>query len=176
MKTACLGWGSLIWKPGDLPVIEPWRTDGPALPVEFCRVGDGGELSTALCFDAPNSAVLWTLLTFDSLALAIQALRHREGIPDERSGGVGSLQVDASSTGTLGAWARRNGLDAVIWTDLPPRIDDIEGRVPSQAAAIAYLRSLSGETLAHARSYIEAVPAQIDTPHRRAIAAELGWR
>jgi hypothetical protein len=60
--------------------------------------------------------------------------------------------------------------------DLPPRIDDIEGRVPSQAAAIAYLRSLSGETLAHARSYIEAVPAQIDTPHRRAIAAELGWR
>ncbi|MDU1189996.1 MAG: hypothetical protein E6990_18890 [Enterobacter sp.] len=52
MKIACLGWGSLIWKSGALPVAGEWQTDGPSLPVEFCRVSDGGELATAICMNA----------------------------------------------------------------------------------------------------------------------------
>ncbi|EPS4428457.1 acyl-ACP desaturase [Enterobacter hormaechei] len=41
--------------------------------------------------------------------------------------------------------------------------------------AIAYLDGLSGETRSHARDYICRVPAQLDTPYRRAIKEVLGW-
>ncbi|WP_244555204.1 hypothetical protein [Pantoea eucrina] len=88
MKIACLAWGSLIWKPGELPVAGEWHADGPALPVEFCRIGDGGELATALCMNAAPVNVYWAVLASVSLPEAVAALRLREAIPDEREDGV----------------------------------------------------------------------------------------
>lgn len=39
MKIACLGWGSLIWNPGDLKIkTEDWFSGGPILPIEFVRI------------------------------------------------------------------------------------------------------------------------------------------
>lgn len=72
-------------------------------------------------------------------------------------------------------WAKERGIDAIIWTALPPRINGIEGRIPSLDDALEYLGSLSGDTLDHARTYFEKVPEQIDTPYRRAIKRQLGW-
>jgi len=91
VKIACLAWGSLIWKPGELPVAGEWHADGPALPVEFCRIGDGGELATALCMNAAPVNVYWAVLASVSLPEAVAALRLREAIPDEREDGVGIL-------------------------------------------------------------------------------------
>lgn len=62
MVVACLGWGSLIWKPGSLSLASDWFTDGPELPIEFSWVSDGGELATAICLNAPPCQVLWALL------------------------------------------------------------------------------------------------------------------
>lgn len=176
MKIACLGWGSLVWKPDDLPVSGKWHENGPWLPLEFCRVGDGGELATALCANAQACQALWTSLEVTELGLAVEALRRREAVPDDRCDGIGSLVVDASTEGVIGQWAREQGLDAVVWTDLPPRIDRIEGRIPSPQKALQYLQGLEGETLEHARHYVTSVPAQIDTAYRRLIAQQLGWR
>ena len=66
------------------------------------------------------------------------------------------------------------GIEAIIWTGLPPSASQ-EGRVPAVDEAIAYLDGLSGETRSHARDYICRVPAQLDTPYRRAIKEVLGW-
>ncbi|WP_263263953.1 hypothetical protein [Pseudomonas sp. RIT-PI-S] len=175
MKIVCLGWGSLIWKPDGLPVASPWYADGPELPVEFCRVGDNGELATALCIDAAPVPVLWSWLTAPSVEEASMALKRREAIPAERHDGVGSLRVAEHTNGLVGRWARAKGIEAVIWTALPPRIDGIEGRVPRLGDALDYLASLTGDVREHARSYVEAVPPQIDTEYRRQIAARLGW-
>ena len=175
MKIACLGWGSLIWKYGPLPVAGEWQPDGPSLPVEFCRVSDGGELATALCMNAPAVPVLWAWLSVNSLSQACDALCKREAIPQSRCDGIGSLLIAGRSTGVLSTWAAEKGIDALIWTGLPPRSASLEGRVPTVDEAIAYLDSLSGETRTHAQDYFRRVPAQISTPYRRAISDVLGW-
>ncbi|VYT66837.1 hypothetical protein [Metakosakonia massiliensis] len=175
MKIACLGWGSLIWKSGSLPVAGEWRHDGPSLPVEFCRVSDGGELATVLCMNAPAVPVMWAWLSETQLDLACRALRQREAIPDERCDDIGSLLVTGRPTGVIASWAAQRGIEAVIWTDLPPASASIEGRVPALDEAVAYLNGLTGEAREHARDYISRVPAQIDTPYRRAIGETLGW-
>jgi len=33
-----LGWGSLIWSPGELKTVGDWSLDGPTLPIEFSRI------------------------------------------------------------------------------------------------------------------------------------------
>jgi hypothetical protein len=47
--------------------------------------------------------------------------------------------------------------------------------IPTLPQAIDYLQQLEGEEAEHARAYIMQVPAQIDTPYRRAITARFGW-
>ena len=175
MLIACLGWGSLIWKADELPLASEWFIDGPALPIEFARVGDGGELATSLCINATPCKVLWAVLDVQSVEAACEALRQREQIPHSREDGVGVYIAGSSHLGLLAEWALPRQLDAVIWTALPPRIHGVEGRTPSVDDAIAYLDSLSGETLDHARDYIRQVPAQIDTPYRRQISRQPGW-
>lgn len=176
MVIACLGWGSLIWKPDTLPLASEWFMDGPVLPIEFARVSDNGDLTTAICANAPGCTVLWAILDLDNLDEAREALRIREGVPRDREDGIGSFVVGKTVAGVIAEWAIPRQLDAVIWTGLPPRFGGIEGLVPAAEDAIAYLGGLSGEEREHARVYIKKVPAQIDTPCRREIMTSLGWQ
>lgn len=176
MKIACLGWGSLIWKPGALPVASQWHHDGPAVPIEFVRIADGGELSTAICLNARPVPVFWAWLNTASLESACRALRIREGIPDSRVDGVGMMTVTESSAGPLATWAQAKGIEGLIWTDLPARMAHVEGQIPTLDDARHYLQNLTGETREHAFHYIEQVPAQIDTAYRRALADLTGWQ
>ncbi len=175
MKIACLGWGSLIWKPGELPLASQWHPDGPVMPVEFSRVGDGGELATAVCMNAPLVEVYWALLDADSIQQATVSLREREQIPVSREDGVGSYILSSKPTGMLAGWAAEKKLDAVIWTALPPRFNGVEGRIPCVEDVLAYLSSLEGEKRKHAQEYMKNAPAEFDTPYRKAIRERLGW-
>lgn len=175
MKIACLGWGSLIWKPEALPLASEWFKDGPALPIEFSRVGDGGELATAVCMNAPLTHVFWAMLNADTLHHAVSALREREQIPVSRSDGVGVMVFNSTSAGPLAEWATEKQLDAVIWTALPPRIDSLEGRVPCVKEVLDYLATLEGEKRQHAQDYLRRVPTEFETPYRQAIRKSLGW-
>ncbi|HFZ8995952.1 TPA: hypothetical protein ACIPUI_003114 [Citrobacter freundii] len=175
MKIACLGWGSLIWKPDVLPLAGEWRQDGPFMPIEFSRVGDGGELATAICMNAPLVQVYWSLLAAEDVRIAASLLREREQIPADRVDGVGSLVLKSRPTGPLAEWAMEKKLDAVIWTALPPRIDGIEGRIPCAADVVNYLDSLQGEKRVHAQEYMRKVPAVFNTPYRKIIRMLPGW-
>lgn len=145
------------------------------MPVEFSRVGDGGELATAICMNAPLIQVWWALLDTETVQHSTSLLREREQIPADRDDGVGSLILNSRPTGALAEWAAEKKLDAVIWTALPPRYNGIEGRIPCAEDAITYLRTLEGEKRAHAQDYIKKVPAEFNTPYRKAIRDRLGW-
>lgn len=175
MNIACLGWGSLVWKQGQLDVKGDWKLDGPRVPVEFCRVSDGGELATAICLNAAPVTVLWSWLNTDNLASAIEMLRLREGIPADRADGIGWLTLSERPVGDLAKWAQEKGIESVIWTGLPAKSLAAEGRVPTVEEAIGYLSQLEGETRHHAKRYIEQVPAQIDTAYRKEIVRQLNW-
>jgi hypothetical protein len=178
MRIACLAWGSLVWKWAPLRLASSWQEDGPSLPIEFAREGDGGELATALCVGVSDVPCLWALLHETELRAACEQLRVREEIPAERRDGIGCVpMLDAAGPydARIAAWAEAHDVDAVVWTALPPRSKGMEGRMPTAEEAIAYLQSLQGDVLAHARDYICRVPRAITTDYRVAIERQLGW-
>lgn len=178
MKIACLGWGSLIWKAAELPISSDWFADGPWLPIEFAREGDSGELATVLCEGVAEVRALWACLAVATLDEAREALREREGVPKEQPECIGSWPNGPQSPfqQRIGIWAREQGLDAVVWTALPPRSGGLNQRMPTVEAALDYLRKLDHDRQAHARDYIRRTPAAIDTPYRRVIADTFNWQ
>ena len=78
MKIACLGWGSLIWRPGNLLIQREWFNDGPLLPVEFVRKSDNGRLTLVITETAKPVRTLWALMTTYNLDEAKESLRKRQ--------------------------------------------------------------------------------------------------
>lgn len=181
MLIACLGWGAPVWDPGDLPRRGPWFTDGPFVPLEFARQAKDGPLTLALVPERPQVRSLWTILATAGLDAACQALAEREQIPARNLRehiGVwtrDSFHPSDALFQRIEAWAQPLGLDAVIWTSLPPCFAGEEGRVPSPWEAVAYLDQLAGEGRRRAEEYVRRTPRQIDTDIRRYIELKLGW-
>jgi hypothetical protein len=179
MTVACLGWGSLIWDPRTLPVTGGWRSDGPALPVEFARQSQNGRITLVIVANANPIPVLWTVLNVATLALGRAALGQREGIPERRwndliadwSAGTPSRFAHADA---IGEWARARHFSAAVWTALGPRFGDADV-MPDCAQVIAHLRALPADTQKLAEKYIRCAPAQIRTACRAAIEDALGW-
>ena len=175
----CLGWGSLIWCPRDLPRVGGWHRDGPNLPVEFARQSRNGRITLVIERDADPVPVLWTELRVDSVGDARRVLADREDVCLTRypqSIGHWSL-ADASrhhEPADIGEWARAKGVDAVVWTALKPRFND-KLITPSCAQVVGRMRSLEGPRRTKAEEYVRKAPPQIKTAYRKAIELELGW-
>jgi hypothetical protein len=170
MKIACIGWGSLIRCPGELPIKGKWQTDGPLLPVEFARQSDNGRITLVITRGAKPVQTLWILLDSPNIDEAKEALRKREettllNIKSMKKGDpLNSDEVEKPISEWLNS---KPELDAVIWTGLPPKL-------PTKGV-IEYLHGLENGTLIAAETYIRNTPKQIDTEYRRAIEKEFGW-
>lgn len=175
MKIACLGWGSLIWDPRNLPVEREWFENGPKLRIEFARQSKDGRLTLVIEPSSPEVPCLWAVMTVNSVADAHRALVEREGT-SRKYIATWSLGEEApKSIPSLPDWAAAHDIKGVVWTALPPKFNDVE-ITPTQSEAIKYLDSLTGETRSKAQEYITRAPRQIDTPYRRQIAVELRWQ
>jgi hypothetical protein len=178
MTIACLGWGSLIWNIGALPIQREWFKDGPFAPVEFSRQSSDGRMTLIIDPNASPVRLLWAHMLSVDLASAKRALRDREGITaKEWESTIGSWQRGEpapASIPELARWADAHGLDAAIWTALEPKFDNRDVS-PSADQVIQYLRKLTGTARDSAKQYIERAPRQIDTEYRRRIEADLGW-
>lgn len=175
---ACLGWGSLVWNPRDLPIRRAWFEDGPLIRVEFSR--ESGDKRITLVLDAAGSVVrsLWTIMDTSDIAEAREQLRAREGVSKENlNKHIGCWSLGKESPDhvfDLQSWAEGNGIGHVIWTALPPKIGTSAAR-PDEDQVIQHLKSLVGTARDNAERYVRRAPRQIDTAYRRRIESELGW-
>lgn len=179
MLIACLGWGSLVWDPRELPVHGKWFEDGPLLPIEFARQSKDGRLTLVLVSAyASKVRSLWTLFSLDTLPKAREALRLRESVleqnRDSHIAGWSTGAPDPPHFPEIALWARSQNIDAVVWTSLPPKFGD-ELRAPTLAEATTHLRELPHEQRRNAERYIRMTPRQIDTPYRRRFESDFGW-
>lgn len=177
-RILCLGWGSLIWSPRNLPVATAWYEDGPRAPVEFLRESSGGRLTLVLHEKGTEVRLRWAALGTTELDHAWEELRAREGVSPDRPEWVGLWRPGEPSPARvpgLAAWARRRDADAVLWTALPARFGGVEGAAPGVNEAVSFLRERSREGSAAAREYVERAPPQTDTRYRRRFERELGW-
>jgi len=184
---AILGWGSLLW---DLENLTPhvrgaWQMrGGPALPMEFTRISPKRKMGLVVCLDAEHGVECPTHAISsvrDSIAGAIDDLARRERAPLERIGAVclATGHRNGSSAQVIGLvaeWCARTGRQGAVWTDLEPNFAVHRGEGFTIARALAYLRTLTGESLDEAVRYIENAPAATDTPLRRALTGEDWWQ
>jgi hypothetical protein len=182
---ACIGWGSLIWDPRDLPMRGTWQDDGPLLPVEFARESGAqanqreDKITLVICPGTPRLRTCWTLLDVPDLTTARQRLAGREGIAKRWETDIGYWAYGGNAgagpeVATIGAWATSNGLAAVVWTNLPCKFDGKETK-PTGEQVVAFLRDLDVDKRRLAEAYVRRAPSAIDTPYRRMIAEQLGW-
>jgi hypothetical protein len=171
----CLGWGSLIWDPKDLPIQKQWFSDGPFIKVEFTRQSRDGRITLVLNPDACPVRALWAVMDATDLGQAKEALRKRE---KSNSSSIASWSTGDAAPALvldLTEWARTRGVQSVIWTALPSRFRETDGLAPTADEVVTYLKALTGQTREDAERYIRRAPLQIDTVYRRRIEGALYW-
>jgi len=178
ITVACLGWGSLVWDPRELPIQRTWFEDGPLICIEFARQSSDGRITLVLEASAAPVRSLWAIMNATDIGAAREALRAREGIPKSNAEKhIGSWSVGDEPPKMilhLDSWAKARGIHHVIWTDLPPKFGGLE-TTPTEEQIISYLSSLVGAKRDNAERYIRRTPKQIDTIYRCRIEAVLHW-
>lgn len=182
MKIACLGWGSLIWKPENLLIRREWFQDGHILPIEFTRQSKDGRLTLVITPNASQVRTLWAIMATTNLNDAKISLQIREGIGEKRlEMSIGSISKEVQNENEnptnqlIRTWMGHMSLDAVIWTNLSPKFNNEDGRIPTKQEAITYLEGLDINKRDHAEQYIRTAPRQIDTDFRRDFEKRWNW-
>lgn len=176
---ACLGWGSLVWDPRELPIQRKWFDDGPLVQVEFARQSMDGRITLVLERSAIPVRSFWSIMDLSDISNARNALQSREGISNKNSNNIGSWSVGEALPEMiigLSEWANARGVDSVVWTALPSKFGEGKTKgAPTEAEVVAYLSQLTGSKRDVAERYIRFTPKQIDTAYRRRIESELHW-
>jgi hypothetical protein len=181
LAIGCLGWGSLVWDPRDLPLRSAWFEDGPSLPIEFARQSANGRITLVICGIEHRVPTCWSLLKVVDLTSAKAAFAVREGIKKRHiQQHVGFCEAASGRTHgaeaeTIAHWARGKNLDAVLWANLPIGFIGRRGRIPPAEEILDYLRRLPPVPRILAEEYIRRTPPQVETRYRRRIEQELGW-
>ena len=187
MKTAILGWGSLLWQPKDLQFDKEigWSENGPMLPIEFARISKDGRLTLVITKDVKEVKTYFAISSYESEEEAVLNLAIREGCGREQIGSYDKSKKNFSKEvffeNNILKWIKNTGIDVVIWTNLGEKWevknDDgevIDTIVPDER--VDYLKNLKNHKRALAEEYIRRTPTQIDTHYRSLIEKELDWK
>ena len=180
MKTAILGWGSLLWQPKDLQFDEEigWSENGPFLPIEFARISNDGRLTLVITAAGTEVKTYFAISSYENLEEAVLNLAVREG---SGRGQIGSydksnkiFSKEVFFKNNIVGWINNTDIDAVIWTNLGEKWD-VKNENGETIERMDYLKNLGGNKSALAEEYIRRAPIQIKTHYRNLIEQELGW-
>lgn len=185
MAVAVIGWGSLIWCPGNLRIKARWRPDGPTLPIEFARISRDRRLTLVILPGAREQPTYWALSEFQNRDDARQNLKERERSKLSHIHWLTAQhhhpEVPLLVVQRVRDWlALQKGVDAAIWTGLTTNWKEKRGRDFTPADAEHYLKELESErdraatAYERAREYLENTPSLIQTNVRRAMQKK-GW-
>jgi len=186
LNIAVVGWGSLIWCPGNLRVRTRWRSDGPLLPIEFARISQDDRLTLVIHPDAPDQPTYWALSEFTTLKDARDNLKSREksktsDIHHVLRDGTASAEASPGVVERITQWIEQHAdVEAVIWTGLPSNWSEKRGCPFSPEDAVNFLLALEAArdrakaAYDRAREYVTNTPPVVDTVVRKAMRAR-GW-
>lgn len=115
---------------------------------------------------------------------AVDNLREVEGIPAFSKDKIGYVNLQSGEQRSsvvvdiadeIRRWAYMKKVEAVIWTDLPPKFEEETGTEFTEENVISYLNNLPDDSKKKAEEYIRRAPRQIRTGFRSAIENKLGW-
>ena len=184
-KIAVLGWGSLIWDPRTEfdRHLTGWRTGGPWLPLEFCRISESRKKALTLVIDTSLGTEVETLYALSTRSEphdVVCDLRCREGTTTRNIGYINLSTGDARGRDkkvveTIGSWARENEIPFVVWTDLPANFPE---RQPDRfrEAALSHLKTLDAGALQKAVEYLLKAPKPIATGFREFLSKDDWFR
>lgn len=181
MRIAVLGWGSLIWNPGQMSLASDWEADGPLLPIEFARESSDGRITLVLVEGVKQSPALWAYLGSETLDNAKSQLARREGISEANI--KYSIGYWESSTGNshgvctqeISKWASEKGLDGVVWTNLKYGFKSSRDKIPELDEIIEHFQTLTQAARNVAEEYVRKTPIQVRTGFRSSLESKLGW-
>ena len=179
MKIAILGWGSLIYRPGDMLLEGNWQPGGPVLKIEFSRISSDGRLT--LVIDPQHGSDVVTLYVKSGRTDAEDAicdLMIREGTTKSNIGVCNKegaqIENHPDVETKIRAWLNTAGFDTAIWTDLNSNYRTKQNCEFSIDDAFNYLESLPPICKANARDYILKAPTQTETALRVHLKQK-GW-
>ena len=176
MKIACIGWGSLVWRPDTLLIQREWFLDGPFLPIEYVRQSNDGRLTLVIDNTAKPVRTLWALMATNDLIKAKKSLQIRERTSKENIASITYLEETSDNIKiAIKDWLISLKIDAAIWTNLPPKFNNEESKIPTIEEVISYFKDMDINTRCVTEEYIRKTPLQIDTEYRRRIEKEFGW-
>ncbi len=181
MNIACLGWGSLIWKPRGLPIRGAWFEDGPILPIEFARESGDKRITLVIADVKYTVRTLWALMSVGTLDKAKHKLADREGISEENiKYSIGFWEKTSESSHgkcvpQISVWAKNLHIDAVVWTNFKFGFIETRDTMPEYAQILEHVEQLSHEERRVVEEYVRRTPVQIDTEFRRNLQRDLGW-
>lgn len=181
MRIACLGWGSLIWCPKELPLATDWNSDGPKLPVEYARKSNDGRVTLVLVENYSKVQTLWALLKVASMEEAKSVLAQRESVSIKNvKYSIGFVEMSSKTqhgkyAKDIEKWAASKDLDGVVWTNLKYGMDKERNKMPSSDEVLTHFESLTTEQKLKAEEYVRKTPAQVATPYRSVFESKLEW-
>jgi len=176
-EIACLGWGSLVWRPEDLKVRQPWLTDGPRVCVEFLRQSEDGRITLVLDASAAPVQACWAMMETGSFEGAVRSLAKRETGHETWTRNIAVWKTGDTSPRLipdLQEWAAKRHLDGVVWTNLGAKFAGVD-KPPKVDEVVTYLKGLTGEQSVKAQEYVRRTPPQVATVYRRRIEEVLAW-
>lgn len=145
-----IAWGSLLWNNDTLKLENEWKKSNVKLPLNFSRISDGGNGRLTLVIDKDGilNNVYYGKTKINQLNTAINILKNREKTSFENIGYINILN-NTKRTATLDEKyiqllinsAKKNKIDAFVWSDLQPNFKKITGNEFTTENAIDYINS-----------------------------------